>query len=87
MAASVASGISDVGLGILAAARALDLDFIPLLKERYDLIIPTEYYDSDLLKPLIDIIQDDPFKEQIESLGGYDTSQTGKIIARIDKPR
>lgn len=87
VAASVASGISDVGLGILAAARALDLDFIPLLKERYDLIIPTEYYDSDLLKPLIDIIQDNLFKEQIRSLGGYDTSQTGKIIARIDQPR
>lgn len=87
VAASVASGISDVGLGILAAARALDLDFIPLLKERYDLIIPTEYYDSDLLKPLTDIIQDNLFKEQIRSLGGYDTSQTGKIIARIDKPR
>lgn len=87
VAASVASGISDVGLGILAAARALDLDFIPLLKERYDLIIPTEYYDSDLLRPLIDIIQDNLFKEQIRSLGGYDTSQTGKIIARIDQPR
>ena len=86
VAASVASGISDVGLGILAAARALNLDFVPLLKERYDLIIPNEYYDSDLLTPLIDIIQDETFKEQIRLLGGYDTSQTGMIIAQIDQP-
>ncbi len=85
VAASVASGISDVGLGILAAARALDLDFVPLLKERYDLIIPNEYYDSDLLRPLVDIIQDETFKEQIRLLGGYDTSQTGEIMTRIDQ--
>ena len=48
VAAAVASGTADVGLGILAAARALSLDFVPLLQERYDLIIPTEHYESAL---------------------------------------
>jgi len=83
VAASVASGISDVGLGILAAARALDMDFIPILKERYDLIIPSEYYGTDLLTPLIGIIKEKDFKNQVIALGGYDISQTGQVITRI----
>ena len=53
VAAGVASGAADVGLGILAAARALGLDFIPLLKERYDLAIPRSFYESELLQPLL----------------------------------
>ena len=47
------SGAADTGLGILAAARALDLDFVPLFDERYDLVIPQEYYESALLQPLL----------------------------------
>ncbi|MFN0074742.1 MAG: molybdopterin biosynthesis protein, partial [Chloroflexota bacterium] len=57
VAASIAGGTADVGMGILAAARALHLDFVPLLKERYDLIIPTEHYESALLQPLIALIR------------------------------
>src|SRR5205823_4766411 len=48
VAAAIMSGAADVGLGILAAARALDLEFVPLLRERYDLVIRREHYDSDL---------------------------------------
>jgi molybdate-binding protein len=48
----VKSGAADAGLGILAAARALELDFVPLFDERYDLVIPREHYDSALLQPL-----------------------------------
>ena len=58
MAAAVKSGAADCGLGILAAARALDMDFVPLFHERYDLVIPVEYYESELLAPLLDIIRD-----------------------------
>jgi putative molybdopterin biosynthesis protein len=72
--------VADVGLGILAAARALDLDFIPLLKERYDIIIPESYYRSPLLKPLVDLIGSKDFKREVEALGGYDTSDTGRVI-------
>ena len=49
VAAAVAGGAADTGLGILAAARALKLDFVPLMKERYDLVIPRDVYESDLL--------------------------------------
>lgn len=80
VAAGVKAGVADVGLGILAAARALDLDFIPLLKERYDLIIPESHYRTPLLKPLLDLIASDDFKKEVKALGGYDTSDTGRMV-------
>ena len=80
VAALVASGSVDVGLGILAAARSLDLDFVPLFKERYDLVIPRLYYDSPLLQPLLGIIRSNEFREGVSALGGYDTSETGQVV-------
>jgi putative molybdopterin biosynthesis protein len=83
VAAAVDSGTADMGLGILAAARALKLDFVPLLKERYDLAIPKRSYESDLIRLLIKVIGSQEFKEQVISLGGYDTSETGKVLAEL----
>lgn len=83
VAAAIASGAADVGLGILAAARALKLDFVPLLKERYDLAIPKDFYENPLLKPMLETIRSDTFKAQVDALGGYDTSETGRVIAQI----
>jgi putative molybdopterin biosynthesis protein len=79
VAAAVASGAADVGLGILAAARALGLEFLPLFDEQYQLVIPRTYYESDVLAPLLAILRDGALKAQIESLGGYDVSQMGTI--------
>jgi putative molybdopterin biosynthesis protein len=79
VAAAVASGAADVGLGILAAARALGLEFIPLFDEQYQLVIPRQYYDSDVLQPLVDVIRGGAVKAQIEALGGYDVSQMGSV--------
>ena len=83
VAAAVAGGTADAGLGILAAARALKLDFMPLLKERYDLVIPRAYYESDLLRPLLDLIRGDSFRRQVEALGGYETSQMGEVVGEL----
>ena len=80
VAAAVASGAADCGLGILAAARALGLDFIPLFDERYDLVIPTRHYESPLLQPLLSLIRDPEFARSVEALGGYGTGQMGKIL-------
>ncbi|KRT69982.1 MAG: putative molybdopterin biosynthesis protein [candidate division NC10 bacterium CSP1-5] len=80
VAAAVKAGVADVGLGILGAARALNLDFIPLLKERYDLIIPEPHYRDPLLRPLLDLITSEGFKQEVEALGGYDTSETGRVV-------
>ncbi|MDP2663619.1 MAG: substrate-binding domain-containing protein, partial [Dehalococcoidia bacterium] len=77
VAAAVAGGAADVGLGIYSAARSLGLGFVGLLKERYDLVIPRRHYESQLLKPLFDIIIGNEFKRVVNALGGYDTAETG----------
>lgn len=84
VAAAVSSGLADCGLGIHAAASALGLSFLPLFQERYDLVIPTKYYDSELIIPLLEIIEDENFHQTVEALPGYDTSVMGKVIARLD---
>ncbi len=85
VAAAVKGGAADAGLGILAAARALGLDFIPLFRERYDLVVPLEYYESDVLAPVLDVIHSDRFRSAVEALGGYDTSIMGEVI-QVVKP-
>lgn len=84
VAASVAAGGADTGLGILSAARALDVDFVPLMSEQYDLVVPREFYDSDLLRPLFELIRSDAFRGAVDALGGYDTSSTGRVVAELD---
>ncbi len=84
VAAAVASGRADCGLGIAAAAQALDLDFIPLFQERYDLVIPTEHYQSELLAPLLDLLHQRNFRQAVAGLPGYDVSPMGELIASFD---
>jgi putative molybdopterin biosynthesis protein len=80
VAADVASRAADVGLGILAAARALQLDFIPLFNEQYQLVIPREHYETSVLAPLLEIIRDPRFRDEVESLGGYDVTDMGRLV-------
>ena len=76
----IAEGHADMGVGVRSAAIALGLDFIPLQVERYDLVIPTKLLKTNRgLEQLLDTIVSRPFRTEIEALGGYDTSQTGKI--------
>ncbi len=83
VAAAVQSHAADCGLGILAAARALDLDFIPLFEEQYQLIIPRVYYESDLLAPLLDIVRSPSFRSAVSALGGYDVAHMGEILHEV----
>lgn len=79
VAATVKAGAADTGLGVQAAAVALGLDFIPLAQEQYDLLLNfTE--DDERLAEIIDILQSDEFRCEVEGLGGYDLSGAGKII-------
>jgi putative molybdopterin biosynthesis protein len=80
VAAAISSGRADCGLGIAAAAQALDLDFIPLYQERYDLVIPRRFYDDALLAPLIALLTDQSFKEAVSSLPGYSIEPMGQEI-------
>ncbi len=83
VAAAVASGRADCGMGIPAAAQALDLGFVPLFNERYDLIIPKIYSDSELLTPLLSLLSSNEFKKAINKLPGYDTGIMGKLIMEV----
>ena len=80
VAVAVLSGSVDVGLGIFAAAKALNLNFIPVVTEQYDLIIPEEYFETKNVQTLLEIINTKEFKNQVEALGGYSTEKTGEII-------
>jgi putative molybdopterin biosynthesis protein len=80
VAAAVRSRAADCGLGILAAARALDLDFVPLLQERYDLVIPRSHYEAPLLAPLLALIRGPEFRAAVAALGGYDVRRMGEVV-------
>ena len=80
VAVSVLSGAADAGLGIYAAAKALNLDFIPVVTEQYDLAIALEYFETAPIKILLEIINSREFKKQVQALGGYNTENTGKVI-------
>lgn len=76
---AVASGRADCGMGIAAAAVALDLDFIPLFSERYDLVIPCRHLGS-LLDPVFELMNDAGFRAEIGRLKGYSFTRMGEII-------
>ncbi|KUK15041.1 MAG: Molybdenum cofactor synthesis domain protein, partial [Petrotoga mobilis] len=81
VAAAVANKSADVGLGIKAAADAMDLDFIPLLEERYDFIISTDFLQDIRMKKILKLINSEKFKSQVIALGGYRTDNTGEIMS------
>jgi putative molybdopterin biosynthesis protein len=78
VAAAIAAGTAQVGLGILPAAKAFDLDFIPLVEERYDLLMSDSFYNSAEAKTLLEIICDPVFKKKVEAMGGYSMRDAGK---------
>jgi molybdate-binding protein/DNA-binding transcriptional regulator YhcF (GntR family) len=77
VASHIAKGNADVGLGIEAAALSCGLAFLPMFRERYDLVIPMANYRSPRFAPMLEIIASDEFKKIVDRVGGYDTSQTG----------
>ncbi len=83
VAAAVKSGSTSTGLGILSAATALGLEFVPLLDERYDLVIPRVHYESDLLQPLLALLQNADFRQEVDALGGYRTGEMGRVVAEL----
>ncbi|MCA9934186.1 MAG: substrate-binding domain-containing protein, partial [Anaerolineales bacterium] len=79
VAAAVASGTADAGLGIRAAARALELDFVPLAHEQYQLVMPQAHYEGELLRPLLDLLHDGRFQQAVAALPGYDVAGMGSV--------
>ena len=80
VAAQIASGSADVGMGIYSAAKLYDLDFIPICIEEYDLIVPDHAWDTPMVQALLHILKSDAFRGKILSLGGYTVDNPGQII-------
>ncbi len=81
VASRIRAGLADAGIGARSAAAICGLDFLPLQRERYDLLIPKLHYESlSGMKVLFDTIVGKPFRDELEALGGYDTRDSGKIV-------
>jgi putative molybdopterin biosynthesis protein len=80
VAAAIASGRADAGMGVLAAARAFDLDFVPVTSEPYDLVLELESLDHPALAPFWELLSSEEFRSAVEDLGGYDTAEMGRRI-------
>ena len=80
VAVAVLSGRAHAGLGIMAAARALDLDFIPVVTEEYDLVIPQRFFDTPKIQSLMETIRSSAFQARVSELGGYGVERTGEVI-------
>lgn len=84
VALAVASGVADAGVGVRAAAAALDLDFVPLAWEEYDVALSAEVLGA--AEPLIAALRESAVQRSIAELGGYDTERTGEIRSLPDAP-
>jgi putative molybdopterin biosynthesis protein len=83
VAAAVASGIADCGMGIRSAALALGLDFIPVSSERYDLVIPEQMIDLPMIRHVLALLYDAEFRAAVAAQPGYDVTLMGQ---RVDYP-
>jgi putative molybdopterin biosynthesis protein len=80
VAAAIAAGRADCGMGVRAAARALELDFVPVTREPYDLVLELESLELPVLDPFWQLLEAADFRSSVESLGGYDTAEMGRRI-------
>ncbi len=80
VAAFVASGMADVGLGVQTAAHRFGLHFIPLLKERYFFAVHHRHLNGPRLQAILQVLQAPAFRAQVAALKGYDASQTGRVL-------
>jgi putative molybdopterin biosynthesis protein len=83
VAVAVLSQSADAGVGIYSAARALNLSFVPLTMERYDLVIPEDFFHNEKIQALLEVVRSGAFQESTQKLGGYDVSSMGQPV-RVD---
>ncbi|MEE9173002.1 MAG: substrate-binding domain-containing protein [candidate division NC10 bacterium] len=82
----VLRGDADAGLATKAAARLLGLDFTPLTRERFDIVIAKDRFFSRGVQTVLEIVGSREFRTRVEALGGYDTSESGRILAPDSSP-
>lgn len=80
VAGAVARKEADVGIGIEKASMLVGVDFIPLVRERYDLVILKKEENEHLIQKILQIVGSSAFQKELEAIGGYDLTQTGQIM-------
>lgn len=86
VAQAVALGAADAGIATRGAALAHRLGFVPLAEERFDLVVPAALEDDPRIGRLLDALSSRAFREELDSLGGYDTTDTGDVRGIGDRP-
>ena len=84
VAAQIAGGSADAGMGIYSAAKLYGLDFLPICIEEYDLLIPDDAYDTPLIRRLLDVLKSDAFRTKLMDMGGYTLDRPGEIIPYLE---
>lgn len=79
----VLRGEADVGVATRAVAHALSLGFVPLTRERFDMVIPKDVFFRPAVQALLEAVRSDRFRRRLEGLGGYETSQAGRLLAEV----
>lgn len=80
VAALVKNGGADAGMGIYSAAKAMDLDFIPVGEEEYDFATEKKNLELPKMQAFIEVLKSSGFKEKAMTIGGYELSMAGEII-------
>lgn len=83
VAAQIASGSGDAGMGIYSAAKLYDLCFVPICTEQYDLLIPEHAWDSPYIRHIIEILKSEKFKNRLTEMGGYTLNNPGEVRYRL----
>jgi putative molybdopterin biosynthesis protein len=79
VALAVKTGEAEAGMGVYSAAKALDLAFVPVATERYELVMHREMLDDPRIAALVETVSSEAFKEILQDLGGYETDETGVL--------
>jgi putative molybdopterin biosynthesis protein len=79
----VLRGEADAGVASRAVAQALSLGFVPLTRERFDIVIPKDGFFRPPVQALVEAVRSDRFRRRLEGLGGYDTAQAGRVPTEV----
>jgi len=79
VAAAIAAGTADAGLGILSAARIYNLDFVPVCEEQYDLLVAQSAFQLDMVQRLLEVLRGAEFARRLSAMGGYSLNHPGEI--------
>lgn len=84
VAAYIASGMADVGIGVQTAAQRFGLDFVPLVRERYFLALNNAALEDPMMQQVLEILGSDALRQAINALPGYDAEHTGTLLSPVE---